>query len=181
MQNSRAAGRRERDELVGIEPGSINHFPKFEGTINRMQVNFDNVIYAEEIINSTMHASPNRKPNIRYLLSIGLQFSFRQPWNHGSIIPSEFQFIIIVLKLVNMKEEQLLIFRQINIQNLFEWVNLSQYQRLVRNKTIEEKWPLVLYPTDEEGRFSIQSRCNDINAGRHYFPPDYYKNNLSAH
>ena len=61
-----------------------------------------------------------------------------------------------------------------------EWVNLSQYQNLVYNKTSEEKWPLKLYPTEEEGRVSTQSRCNDINIGAFYQPPECYKNNLSS-
>ena len=85
MQHSRNADRQERDELVGVEPRSTSRFPEFEGTIYGMQVEFDTVQYAENIINFTMNASPNRDPDINYLLSIGLQFSNRYPWNHDSI------------------------------------------------------------------------------------------------
>ena len=82
IQVSRAADRQERDELVGVEPSFASRFPEFE---DEMQVEFDTVQYAENIISATMNASPNRHPDINYLLSIGLQFSNRYPWNHDSI------------------------------------------------------------------------------------------------
>ena len=62
----------ERDELVGVEPSSTSRFPEFEGIIYGMQVEFDTVQYAENVINATMNASPNRHPDVNYLLSIGL-------------------------------------------------------------------------------------------------------------
>ena len=80
-----------------------------------MQVKLDTVKYAENVINATMNTSPNRDPNINYLLSIGLQFLIVF---HGPKSPSEYRFIVIIIKLVNMMEDQLLIFRQINIQKL---------------------------------------------------------------
>ena len=38
--------------LVGVEPCSIPQFPEFEGTIYGMQVEFDTVQYAENVINA---------------------------------------------------------------------------------------------------------------------------------
>ena len=136
-------------ELVGVEPSSASRFPEFEGTIYGMQVEFFDIVqYAKNVINATMNASPNRDPDINYLLSIGLQFSNRYPWNHDSIgIPiycynyqtCQYDGGIITNFPTNQYPE------------LIEWINLSQYQNLVYNKTIEEKWPLVLYPTEREG------------------------------
>ena len=77
MQHSRTAIRQERNELVGVEPRTLTRFPEFEGTIYGIQVEFNAVQYAENVINATMNASPNRDPDINYLLSIGLQFSNR--------------------------------------------------------------------------------------------------------
>ena len=54
MQHSRAADRQERYELVGVELGSLPRFPEFKETINGMQVNFDTVQYAENVINATI-------------------------------------------------------------------------------------------------------------------------------
>ena len=44
-----------------------------------------------------------------------------------------------------------------------------------------EKWPLVLYTTDQKSRFSIQLDSNAINEGAYYQNSDNYKNNLSSY
>ena len=155
----------------------LPRFPEFEGTINGMQVEFDAVQYAENVINSTMNASPNRDPDINYLLSIRVQFSNRYPWNHDSIGIPIYRYNYQTCQynggtITNFPTNQ--------YPEPIEWINLSQYQNLVYNKTIEEKWTLELYSTEEKGRFSTQSRCNDINIGHHYLPPNYYNNNLSS-
>ena len=174
---SRAADRQERDELVGMEPSSISRYPEFEGTINGMQVNFDTVQYAENIINDTMNASPYRYPDIKYLLSIGLQFSNRYPWNHSSIGMPIYRYNLQACQydggtITNFPTNQ--------YPEPLEWINLSQYKYYVSNRTIEEKWPLVLGITENGGRFIPQSNPNDISAGRYYDLFDYSKNNLSS-
>ena len=128
-------------------------------------------------MNSTMNASPTRDPDIRYLLSIGLQFCKRFPWNQDSIGIPIYRYNYQACQYYGGTVTN---FPTSQYPETIEWVNLSQIKNLVYNRTIEKKWPLKLYPAGEEGRFSTQSRCNDINIGNYYLPPDNHNNNLSS-
>ena len=102
---------------------------------------------------------------IQTSISIGLQFSYHYPWNHDSIGIPIYRYNYQACQydggtITNFPTNQ--------YPELIEWINLSQYQRLVCNKTIEEKWPLVLGLTESGGRFIAQSNHNDINIGHHY-------------
>ena len=165
--------RRPMDSEVNVS----SLYPEFEGTINGMQVNFDTVQYAANIINDTMNASPHHRPDIKYLLSIGLQFSYRYPWNHSSIGMPIYRYNLQACQydggtITNFPTNQ--------YPEPIEWINLSQYKHYVSNRTIEEKWPLVLGITESGGRFIDQSNSNYINAARIYDRDDYSKNNLSS-
>ena len=70
---------------------------------------------------------------------------------HGTTIPLAYQFIVTTIKLVNMTNYY---FPTNQYPEIMDWDNLSQYKNLVYNKKIEEKCPLVLYPTEIEGRFT---------------------------
>ena len=101
-----------------------------------MQVEFYAVQYAERIINATMNASLIRDPNINYLLSIGLQFSNRFPWNQESIGIPIYRYNYQACQydggtVTNFPTNQ--------YPEIMDWVNISQYKNLVCNKTIKEK------------------------------------------
>ena len=97
---------------------------------------------------------------------------------HGTKSPSEYQFIVTIIKLVNMMEEQLLIFRQINIQKL--WIGSIYLSTRIWFATKQLKRNGRSYYIQEEGRFFTQLDSNITNAGACYLPPGCYNNNLSS-
>ena len=124
-----------------------------------------------------MNASPNRHLDVNYLLSIGLQFSNRYPWNQVSIgLPiSRYNYQTCQYDggtVTNFPTNQ--------YPEIMDWVNLSYYKKFVYNQMIEEKCSLVFYPTEIEGSFAHQLDPNIINVGHHYMPPDYSKIKLSS-